>query len=86
MWDAGFSPEYKPLKTFRLSAKVWRMGSPTIRLKTARIASAAQARQRLRRPSLRSGPPGDPHGPLRLKQHLGPEGALPARQDGPETS
>ena len=61
-------------------------GVSTIRLKTARIASAAQARQRLRRPSLRSGPPGDPHGPLRLKQHLGPEGALPARQDGPETS
>ena len=34
--------------------------------KTAPIASARQARQRLRRPPLRSGPPGDPHGPLRL--------------------
>ena len=59
---------------------------PHHNLRRPRIASAAQARQRLRRPPLRSGPPGDPPGPLRLRQHLGPEGHLPARQDGPETS
>ena len=36
--------------------------------KMARIAFAVRACQRLRRPPLRSGPPGDPHGPRRLSK------------------
>ena len=42
-------------------------GVSTINLQKPRIASTPQARQRLRRPSLRSGPPGDPPGPFRLR-------------------
>ena len=51
-----------------------------------RIAYAGRARQRLRRPPLRSGPSGDTPGLLRLRRRLGPSGSLPARQDWPEAS
>ena len=40
------------------------------------MTSSVRTRQRLRRPPLRSGPSGDPPGPLRLRQHLGPEGTF----------
>ena len=55
-----------------------------LRLCIPRLASARQARQRLRRPPLRSGPSGDTPGPLRLRKRLGPSGSLPARVNGPE--
>ena len=52
---------------------------------TCGLASAQPAgSRRCAPPSLRSGPPGDPPDPLRLRRLIGPSGSLPARSHGPE--